>query len=199
MVYFAPLSDRHSMGCMDSDSRSERYVKAYLSTKSSISASDAWISEQNADCLWTVSNQTSKAKRTEASERFYLPQVKPKPQGFPKSARIVRRSEYRAIQRSPLRVVTDHFIIYARKRRRKTNRVGITASKKVGNAVVRNRVKRLVRECFRLLQRDVPKELDLVLVARNGRGIPSFKETQRELISGANRLLELLARRQQRT
>ena len=96
-------------------------------------------------------------------------------------------------------MVTDHFIIYARKRRRKTNRVGITVSKKVGNAVVRNRVKRLVRECFRLLKQEVPKELDLVLVARNGRGVPSFKETQRELVSGAHRLLELLMRRQQRT
>ena len=114
-----------------------------------------------------------------------------KPKGFPKSARVVRRSEYRAIQRSSLRVVTDHFIIYARKRRRKSQRVGITVSKKVGNAVVRNRVKRLVRECFRQNKEHLPVELDLVLVARKQRGIPSFESAKEQLLHGAMRLLDL--------
>ena len=118
-----------------------------------------------------------------------------KPKGFPKSARVVRRSEYRAIQRSSLRVVTDHFIIYARKRRRKSQRVGITVSKKVGNAVVRNRVKRLVRECFRLNRQHLPSELDLVLVARKQRGIPSFDGAREQLIHGAMRLLDLFRSR----
>ena len=118
-----------------------------------------------------------------------------KPRGFPKSARVVRRNEYRAIQRSSLRVVTDHFIIYARKRRRKSQRIGITVSKKVGNAVVRNRVKRLVREAFRLHKARLPRELDLVLVARKQRGIPSFDGVREQLIRGSNRLLELFRSR----
>ena len=118
-----------------------------------------------------------------------------KPKGFPKSARVVRRSEYRAIQRSSLRVVTAHFIIYARKRRRKSQRIGITVSKKVGNAVVRNRVKRLVRESFRLNKARLPSELDLVLVARKQRGIPSFESAAEQLVQGAMRLLDLFRSR----
>ena len=121
-----------------------------------------------------------------------------KSSGFPKSARIVRRTEYRAIQRSALRVVTDHFILYARKRRRKAGRIGITVSKKVGNAVVRNRVKRLVRESFRLNRQDLPSQLDFVLVARKDRGIPTFESTQQQLVGGAGRLFELFRRRHQR-
>ena len=121
--------------------------------------------------------------------------MKSKPKGFPKSARIVRRNEYRAIQRSSLRVVTDHFIIYARKRRRKSKRIGITVSKKVGNAVVRNRVKRLVRESFRLNKERLPTEIDLVLVARKQRGIPTFENTRGQLIDGAMRLRELFRQR----
>ena len=45
-------------------------------------------------------------------------------------------------------------------------RVGFTASRKVGGAVVRNRVKRLVREIFRERRLDMPAALDLVVIAK---------------------------------
>lgn len=46
------------------------------------------------------------------------------------------------------------------------SRLGITASRKVGNAVVRNRFKRRVREWFRHRRWDLPEVLDLVVIAR---------------------------------
>lgn len=48
------------------------------------------------------------------------------------------------------------------------SRLGIVATRKVGNAVVRNRIKRLCRECFRQWPGFVPDGIDLVVIARDG-------------------------------
>ena len=47
------------------------------------------------------------------------------------------------------------------------NRLGITAGKKLGNAVCRNRVKRIVRAAYRLCETDFPMGYDIVFVGRN--------------------------------
>ena len=90
-------------------------------------------------------------------------------------------------------MVTDNFIMYARKRRSHDHRIGITVSKKVGNAVVRNRVKRVVRESFRLNRDALPKEIDLVLVARRQRPVQNYHEAREQLIFGAQKLAEMYA------
>ncbi len=46
------------------------------------------------------------------------------------------------------------------------SRLGMAVSRKVGNAVVRNRIRRRIRESFRLLQHDLPAGYDLVVIAR---------------------------------
>jgi ribonuclease P protein component len=49
---------------------------------------------------------------------------------------------------------------------RGTSRLGVTVSSRVGNAVVRNRVKRLVREIFRTRRLDLPALLDILVIAK---------------------------------
>ena len=60
-----------------------------------------------------------------------------------------------------------YLVLYARPNRTATNRVGITASKKLGHAVVRNRVRRRLREIYRLNECRFAPGWDIVVVARS--------------------------------
>ena len=60
-----------------------------------------------------------------------------------------------------------YLVLYARPNRTATNRVGITASKKLGHAVVRNRVRRRLREVYRLNEDRFASGWDIVVVARS--------------------------------
>ena len=62
--------------------------------------------------------------------------------------------------------VTPLFVVYYRTNRLGRNRLGITATKKIGNAVERNRARRVLKEAYRLLEPALPRGLDIVLVAR---------------------------------
>ena len=58
-------------------------------------------------------------------------------------------------------------VLYARRNRSATNRVGVTVSKKLGGAVVRNRVRRRLREVYRLNEAKFTPGWDIVVVARS--------------------------------
>ena len=102
--------------------------------------------------------------------------------GFPKEARLRKRPEFLNVQSRGVRLHTRHFVVYIAGGRAPGARIGITASKKVGNAVVRNRWKRSVREGFRLLGwRSQKQGLDLVVIARKGMEPPSPAEAKDEI------------------
>lgn len=85
-----------------------------------------------------------------------------------KEMRLRRRAEFVAIQQDGQKHHGRHVLAIARKRSdaQLPGRLGITVTKKVGNAVVRNRIRRLVREWMRL-QGWVPLGWDLVVVAKD--------------------------------
>ena len=62
---------------------------------------------------------------------------------------------------------SNYSVIYVRPNGRPFNRLGITAGKKVGNAVCRNRAKRLIRLAYRENEVDMPVGIDIVIVARS--------------------------------
>lgn len=108
-------------------------------------------------------------------------------EAFPKRVRLRRRREYLAVQRGGGRVGTRHFVVYARRNGDREARLGITVSRKVGKAVARNRIKRLVREAFRRNRHKMPRGFDVVFVARQGQPTPAYAEVVAELLSAAKR------------
>lgn len=62
--------------------------------------------------------------------------------------------------------VCPTLVVYAFKNRRNINRIGITTSKKIGKAVVRNRARRVIREAYRSVEPKTKPGWDLVIVAR---------------------------------
>lgn len=99
-----------------------------------------------------------------------IPAHPPGSQGFPKAMRLLRRSEFLAVQETGKKFHARHFLAVAALRTSLAayplpGRLGITASKKVGKAVTRNRIKRQLREYVRR-HAWVPPGTDVVIVAR---------------------------------
>ena len=90
------------------------------------------------------------------------------PAGISKDMRLRRRTDFVAVQSDGLKLHGRHVLALARKRPDPglDGRLGITVTKKIGNAVVRNRIKRLVREWLRVHQW-IPRGWDVVLVAKS--------------------------------
>ncbi len=93
---------------------------------------------------------------------------------------VNKNREFQYLFRNGETVVTYGFICYYRENRRRMNRCGIMTGKKIGNAVKRNRSRRIIREAFRLidpeLRKATDKRYDFVFVARGK--TPTLKSSQ---------------------
>ena len=94
---------------------------------------------------------------------------------------ICRNNDFRRIYARGKTYVSPLVVVYALKNRTKNVRVGITTSKKVGNAVQRNRSRRVIREAFRALAPRVRPGFDLVLVARGKTPYVKSTDVRRQL------------------
>ena len=82
----------------------------------------------------------------------------------------------------------SHLVLYSRKNRSQRNRIGFTTGKKLGHAVVRNRVRRRLREAYRLHEAEFVPGTELVIVARTRAAAASYAELERSLLSAAGKL-----------
>lgn len=90
------------------------------------------------------------------------------PRSFPKAARLRVRREFLALQRRGKRRYCPHFVVIVAPAQGARSRLGITVTRRLGNAVVRNRLKRLVREFFRNHQSALVPAQDILVIPRAG-------------------------------
>ncbi len=107
-------------------------------------------------------------------------------QSFQPEERIRKRQDYLRIYEQGKRVYTRNFTIIVCPNQAGMRRMGTTVSKKVGNAVKRNRIKRLLREFFRLNKGKLPASHDIVVIAKKGISKLTYNDVYTEL---ENRLL----------
>lgn len=88
---------------------------------------------------------------------------------FPKSARILRPTDFTRVYERRCSAAAGPLVLYAAPREDAAeSRVGLSVSRRIGNAVVRNRWKRRLREAFRAVRSRLPAGTDFVIVVRSG-------------------------------
>lgn len=100
---------------------------------------------------------------------------------FPKKERLLNRKDFVNLNRSGKRDRTDHFTALFKENGFNFTRLGITVDKRVGNAVRRNRIKRLIREFYRLNKESFCKGYDINIIARRGAHKLFFRDIEEEL------------------
>lgn len=116
---------------------------------------------------------------------------------FPKSARLRHSLEFRQTLDRGVKTVSSQVVLFAcpSDKTRATNgaRMGLIVSRKVGEAVVRTRVKRHLREAFRHLKPEIDqvpwlKDMDLVVLARPSAATATSAELAEALLHGLKRM-----------
>ena len=100
---------------------------------------------------------------------------------FPKFERLLNRNDFVNLNRLGKRQQTAHFTIIFLENDVGITRLGITVNRKMGNAVKRNKLKRRIREFYRLHKSYFPRGFDIVIAAKQGAIDLEFFKIKEEL------------------
>lgn len=138
--------------------------EAHLSAAQQESQANAWLSRAQEDAWWTRGAAPSSREGAQADLGDHREEVTRR---LTKEMRLRRRADFVAVQSEGQKIHARHVLAIARRQSKPgVGRVGLTVTKKVGNAVVRNRIKRLLREWLRV-NGWIPRGWDMVLVAKD--------------------------------
>ena len=100
---------------------------------------------------------------------------------FPAEHKIKKRRDFLAVKKSGQLYRCPHFLVIIKNRGTGPTRLGVTVTRKIGGAVVRNRIKRHLREFFRVEYQYLPSSIDMSVIVLRGAEKLSFTDVQREL------------------
>ena len=101
---------------------------------------------------------------------------------------LKKNSDFRRLYTKGKSAATPYLVVYCRKNRLDRNRTGYTVSTKLGHAVVRNRVRRRLREIVRLHAHAVKPGYDLVLVARSRAVDAEYQKLEQAYLTACRKL-----------
>ena len=115
--------------------------------------------------------------------------------GLPREARLRRQADFERVRGSSWYAADETLVIGAATNGLNSTRVGIPISRQVGNAVVRNRWKRLIREAYRAARPTMPAGMDLVVRPRRG-AVADLQLVKRSFLQLTQRLAKRLLKEQ---
>ena len=98
------------------------------------------------------------------------------------SESLKKNYEFQDVYKNGKSYANKYLVMYVVENHTQVNRLGISVSKKVGNSVVRHRVKRLVKESYRLHENIFNSGLNIVVIARKSAASASYEEIEKALL-----------------
>ncbi len=107
-----------------------------------------------------------------------------KGRGFSKEERLRKRREFLGVYERGDKIQSIYFVLYILENGKSHHRLGITASRKIGRAVVRNRIKRLLREIFRTNKQAIFPHCDMIVNAKRAAARAHNQQIQEDILKG---------------
>lgn len=100
-----------------------------------------------------------------------------------KHQRIKKNAEFQKIFKRGISFANRQFVVYClAKEGQVAFRIGLSVSKKIGNAVTRNRIKRYIRQAFLEMKEEINPNMDYVIIARHQAASLDFHESKKNLL-----------------
>jgi ribonuclease P protein component len=100
---------------------------------------------------------------------------------FTKKERINQAQDFRRVMKFGRRISSQNFVLFTRGNENTFHRLGIVAKKEIGPAIFRNRMKRYIREFFRLYKHQIKGSDDIILMVKKGCSVHRYQEAEEEL------------------
>lgn len=99
-----------------------------------------------------------------------------------KRQRIKKNEEFQQVFKKGKSVANRQFVVYTYQKKEQSQfRIGLSVSKKVGNAVTRNRIKRYIRQAFLEMKEELRNDMDYIIIARQEAATLDFHESKKSL------------------